>query len=354
MKEKINLTTLYTAIEDVIKKEGTSREKIAKQVKILSDNFNNFSELQKTYMEDKLSRFAYLAYFYPINVYKFLHIISFYDNYFSENNNYYFDFGAGPLTFYTALCLLKKDGKAFYAVDTNNEIMELGKKIISILNKNFSEKIILKQPQRPINTLILSNVLTEIPQNKKFEFLKDLINILDKKNSHIVALEPGTKKGFENIKLLKEFLLNLNFSDLTFCPFNKCPLECNEWCHENLYFPRSSLIQYIEDKTGLNNRFINFTYAILSKDKTPSFMFKDNTFRVVSNLLERKGDYAIYLCGKNGVNQYTLLKRHINEKNSNIKILKRGDIIELNNITKLPKGYRLDFASEIKIIKKFS
>jgi len=352
MKEKIS--NLYSIIEKIIQKENIPKERIAQQVKLLSDKFNNFNEFEKMYMENQVLRIAYLAYFYPINVYKFLHIISFYDNYFSDNKNYYLDFGSGPLTFYTALCLLKKDGKAFYAVDKNYEIMILGKKIISMINKTFSEKIILKQPQKPINTLIFSNVLTEIPQNERLELFKDLINIIDKKNSMVIVLEPGTKKGFENIKTLKEFLLNLNFSDLTFCPFNQCPLESGEWCHENLYFPRSTLIQYIEDKTGLNNRFVNFTYAILSTDKKPMLMFKDNTFRVVSNLLERKGDYTIYLCGKNGVNQYTLLKRHINEKNCNIKTLRRGDIIELNNITKLSKGYRLDSTSEIKIIKKFS
>jgi ribosomal protein RSM22 (predicted rRNA methylase) len=352
MKEKISI--LYTLIEKIIEKENISKQKIAQHVKLLSDKFNNFNASKNTYMENQLSRIAYLAYFYPINVYKFLHIISFYENYFSGNNNYYFDFGAGPLTFYTALCLLKKDGKVFYTFDKNYEIMELGKKIITMLNKNFSDKIILKEPQKPINVLILSNVITEITQNERVELIKNLINRLDKKNCIIVVLEPGTKKGFENIKLLKEFLLNFNFSDLTFCPYSKCPLINNEWCHENLYFPRSTLIQYIEDKTGLNNRFINFTYAILSTDKKPLLVFQDNTFRVVSNLLVRKGDYALYLCGKNGINQYTILKRHINEKNSIIKSLRRGDIIEVSNYTKISTGYRLDINSTIRILKKFS
>lgn len=345
------LIKLYKTIEKIIEKSGISKEKIAKEVKRLSDIFNNFNNTHN-YMDSKLSRIAYLAYFYPINVYKFIHIIDFYKDYFHDEDSY-FDIGAGPLTFYSALCLLNKKGKKFYAFDKNNNILDFGKEILTELNPSFSQKLNFEIPKEKVNNIILGNVLIE-NNNEIEKILKNTVNLLSERNT-IIIIEPGTKKGFENIKKSKNFLQNLLFEDITTCPATNCLMQKKDWCHENIIFPRSPLIQFIDNKTGLDNRFINFCYAIFSTSKSKSITFNENTFRVVSNLLERKGDFAIYLCGQNGINQYSLLKRHLNELNNKIKNLRRGDIIELTGYKKISENYyRLDETSKVKILKKFS
>lgn len=348
---KTLIEKLYQSIEKIFKNTGFSREKIALTVKNLSDIFNRFDG-KIDYMKSDALKIAYIVYFYPINVYKCLHIINFYRNFFA-NKKIYFDYGAGPLTFFTACSLQQLEGERFFAYDKNMEILELGKSVI----KDFSTKIydVLKfsMPKVKVNVVFLGNILSELNMDDAQRLFIQLIKDIDTENNLIILIEPGTKKGFNNIQQVKKLLNKYGFYFLNACPTDNCPMDTKDWCHENLIFPRSQLIEYIEQKTGLNNRFINFTYALFSTKNQQIFDFNNYTFKVVSNLLDRKGEYAIYLCSKIGLKQFSILKKHIKESNREFINLRRGDIVYINDFHRISNFYRLTENSEVKVIKKF-
>ncbi|MCX7771324.1 MAG: hypothetical protein N2202_09660 [Proteobacteria bacterium] len=345
---------LYLQTDKIIQNSSYSKEKIASTVKDLSDIFNTRDKKIFNYMETELFRIAYLAYFYPINVYKCLHILSFYREYFI-NKKFYFDLGAGPLTFYTACALAKIRADKFFAHDKNIEILQLGKYVIGKLSKNISDNILfsLPYPNIKINVIFLGNIISEIRENEIIETLSSSLKICEPKNNLIIILEPGTKAGFQNILFAKNLLKERGYQFLNTCPTETCPLTEKDWCHENLIFPRSQFIEYIENKTGLDNRFINFTYGIFSSSDNKILNFDENTYRVVSNLLDRKGEYAIYLCCKQGLQLFSLLKRHITNQNKDFIRLRRGDIVQVKNFNTLSKIHRLNENSQVLILKKF-
>lgn len=350
---EILLNKLYLTIYKIIKNSNFHKEKIASAVKNLSDIFNSPNrQINNYYMQNDVLRIAYLAYFYPINVYKCLHIINFYRDFFI-NKKIYFDYGAGPLTFFTACALQKIEGDRFFAFDKNPDILQLGKSVIKDISIKMHERLIFSLPDNNTNVIFLGNILSELEQKEMSNIFKQLLKIVDPKDNIIIILEPGTKKGFNNIKHVRNILNEYDFKFLNPCPVENCPMEEKDWCHENLIFPRSELIKYIEQKTGLNNKFINFTYSIFSTKVKKIIDFDENTFKVVSNLLDRKGEYAVYLCGRMGLQIFSILKKHLNESNTEFTNFRRGDIVYIKNFKKISNFYRLDRNSVIKIIKKF-
>lgn len=348
----INLINkLYRSINKILKNSGFSQEKIALTVKKLSDIFNDTNG-QINYMQNDVLKIAYFAYFYPINVYKCLSVINFYRDFFSNKKNY-FDFGAGPLTFYTACALLDIEGESFFAYDKNQEILQLGKSVIKDFSVKLHNNLFFSFPTKSVNVVFLGNVLSELQLEEMQQIFNKLVKIIDYKDNIIIIIEPGTKKGFHNIKLTKNLLGKYGFKFLNACPVENCPMSGKDWCHENLIFPRNTLIEYIEQKTGLNNKFINFTYGLFSTKINKIIDFNENTFKVVSNLFDRKGEYAIYLCGKTGIQLFSLLKKHLTELNTQFRNLRRGDIVYIKDFNKISNFYRLTETSDVKIIKKF-
>ncbi len=346
------LKKLYLSIDRIIQDINLPKEKIATYVKMLSDIFNRNDEQTINYMQSNVLRIAYLIYFYPINVYKCLHLIDFYYQYFS-NKKAFLDYGAGPLTFYSACALMNLEGEKFFAYDKNQDILYLGKSLIKDLSFKLYNKMNFSLPDEKVNVIFLGNVLAELEEKNITPFLEKMIKMIDMENNLLIIIEPGTKKGFKNIITAKQFLNRRGFKFLNACPTEHCPVDENDWCHENIPFPRSTLIEYIEQKTGLNNKFINFSYGFFSTNTKKAFVFHENTFKVVSNLFVRKGEYAIYLCGNMGIRLFSILKKHLNELNKEFKNLSRGDIVYIKNFYQVSNFYRLDVNSEVKIIKKF-
>lgn len=348
----ILLDKLYLLIDRIVQNTNLSKEKIASNVKKLSDIFNQTEGKTTEYMQNDVLRIAYFVYFYPINVYKCLHLINFYRDFFF-GKKVFFDYGAGPLTFYSACALMQLEGERFFAYDNNQDVLYLGKPVIKNISLTLYNNLILSFPEQKVNAIFLGNVLSELEEIKIYQLLGKILKIIDMKDNIILILEPGTKKGFKNINKAKQFLMTRGFNFLNACPTENCPVAENDWCHENLFFPRSPLIEYIEQKTGLNNKFINFTYGLFSTNVKKISVFDDNTFKVVGNLFNRKGEYAVYLCGKMGLQLFSILKKHLNEANIDFKNLHRGDIVNIKNFNKISNFYRLDTKSEVKIIKKF-
>ena len=338
---------LYDILDELFLDSKLDIKRVAKSVKELSDCYNALKPLEKDYMKDKDSRFAYLLYFYPINVFKYLQILQWQREEF-ENKKIFFDFGAGPLTFYTALAVSNIIPEALFAVDVNKDIMQDGLFILKKLNPDFAKRVEFTLPTQNVDVVSFGNVFAEMSVQDRENCIKKYLPLLNNKEKTLLILEPGTHKAFYALKDIEKFLLDKSLFKINDCPVDECPMSGKDWCHENLFFMRSKLIERIENITGLNNRFVNFCYLLMSGKKRKTSYSKD-TFRMISNLIEHKGYYLAHFCGVEGITQIELQKRDITDKNQKFTLLKRGTVVKILQLIESGTRKRLTKESLVEI-----
>lgn len=356
------MNKLYYILDQIFKKEKKDLKKISSAVKELSDIFNAESLPEKYYMSKEWFLWAYLFYFYPINVYKYLTILKYHKEIFLDKKRF-LDFGAGPLTFFTALALMGLKPEMLYALDNSNKIMKIGKGIIQEIDTELSSKIsthcidnvIPSQVNiKELDVFSFGNVLCEMGDEERRALLEKYLMNNTEKEKHILIVEPGTHESFYKLRDIERYLKEYGFSKVNGCPVIDCCLTEGDWCHENVLFPRSKLIEQIENQNRLDNRFVNFCYLLMNNKKQEYNQFSKDSYRVISNLLEYKGFYMAHLCGVGGVYKFELQKRDISNNNKNFALLRRGDIVIINDIIKKGERLRLKNGSTVNIIKRFS
>lgn len=343
---------LYEILDKLLEEKKLNLNQLSLCIKELSDIYNSSNTLTKNYMGREKARLAYLFYFYPINVFKYLQILSYHNSVFKDGMRF-FDIGAGPLTFYTALALLKKDVGALYAIDLNQDILNVGLKILKEIEGEYEDKLKLTVPLDDVDVLNFANVLNELSEDEMMCLLKKYKNIKKQDVKVILFLEPATKNSFYRLQRIGDYLKEQGYLKINHCPLKSCPLPDKEWCHENIYFPRSKLIEAVENKTGLNNKFVNYCYLLMSREDKEDFSFTSNDYRMISNLIEHKGYYMAHFCSIKGVIIFELQKRDISESNKDFTLLKRGDIVKIENVVKIGQRYRLTSDTFVKMGKKF-
>lgn len=347
------MNRLYQVLEDIFSSENLTVTKLSGYVKKLSDIFNFTLPSDKHYMKKKEFQLAYLFYFYPINVFKFYTLLNYHRDILS-NKKVFFDYGAGPLSFFTALTLAKLDAKKLYAYDKSSEILDYGRNIISKLSKGTSLTLKLQEPSENVEVLIFGNVIAEMTKTDGGDLVLKYLQSRCKKDCVLLVLEPGTHKSFYNLLNIEKKLRAQGFQKLNLCPVSSCPMSENDWCHENILFPRNRIIETIENQTGLNNKFINFCYLLMSSSNEAEFVYDEITYRMISNLIEHKGYYAGYFCGLDGIALFELQKRDITNENNNFCLLSRGDIVKITDYQEKGGRRRIVPNSYVKIVKTFT
>lgn len=347
------MNRLYQVLEKIFSSENLTVNKLSGYVKQLSDIFNFSLQSEKHYMKKKEFQLAYLFYFYPINVFKFYTLLNYHRDTFS-NKKVFFDYGAGPLSFFTALALAKIEAKKLYAHDRNNEILDYGRTIISSLSNGMSSNLKLQEPSENVDVLVFGNVIAEMAKTVGEDLVLKYLQNRCQKDCVLLILEPGTHKSFHNLLDIERKLRAQGFQKLNLCPVSSCYMSENDWCHENVLFPRSRLIETIENQTCLNNKFINFCYLLMSSSKKSEFVYDEMTYRMISNLIEHKGYCAGYFCGLDGIALFELQKRDITNENNNFCLLSRGDIVKITNYKEKGGRRRITSNSSVKIAKMFA
>ena len=158
--------------------------------------------------------------------------------------------------------------------------------------------------------VLFSYSLNEIPKNKIFSVIENAYN---QTNNFIVVIEPGTPVGFQNIKKVRELVLDLGMSILAPCTHNKlCPMEKSNWCHFSVRLPRSSIHRKIK-KGKLGYEDEKFSYIVASKKNCIQ-----KGKRVIRHPKKNKGFVVLDLCSKSKITQQIEVKN---------KKTKWGDLI---------------------------
>ena len=116
----------------------------------------------------------------------------------------------------------------------------------------------------------------------------------------IAIIEPGTMKGFDLIRTLREELIQLGGHIIAPCPHQKdCPMGGGDWCHFSARFERSSLHRQI--KSG-SLGYEDEKFAYIAASKQP--ICRPGA-RIIRHPEIHAGFIRLQLCAKDQLHTYT-------------------------------------------------
>ncbi|MFN8672315.1 MAG: small ribosomal subunit Rsm22 family protein [Candidatus Sericytochromatia bacterium] len=230
------------------------------------------------------------------------------------------DIGAGPATSTYACLDLFESIEELTLIERNNFFIEFAKNTL-IDNFPSLKANIIKDNIKNINfeknydIAIISYVLNELEDNTKLK----LINDIWEKTNFLIIIEPGTPRGFESIRKIKNLYKE---SVLAPCTHNLiCPLEENDWCHFYKRIERTKEQKYLKNATE-SYEDEKFSYLILAKN---NLLEREKRSRIIRHPKIMKGHISLKTCSENGVKEETYSAKNNNYKE--IKKLSWGDSV---------------------------
>jgi ribosomal protein RSM22 (predicted rRNA methylase) len=201
------------------------------------------------------------------------------------------DLGAGPGTAAWAAVDVFEDLSQITLVERDSGMIRLGKTLAG-------EHEVLRSAGWQISNL---EDLTELPAHDlivcsyslgEIGGAAGILRIAWRATEHAIAIiEPGTMKGFELIREMRNQLINAGGQIIAPCPHQQaCPMQGADWCHFSQRFDRSSLHRLI--KSGaLSYEDEKYSYIAASKSSVNPVKA-----RVIRHPLRHSGHTRIRLC----------------------------------------------------------
>ncbi|MDH3973924.1 MAG: hypothetical protein OEV42_06555 [Deltaproteobacteria bacterium] len=385
-----------------LKKEDplSAREfkKLALKVKELSDYFTKRQDARPDdYLRDSLLMAAYMAYFVPANLLKieiplvelFLHPrlkarteeISL------------LDLGSGPgtasagfINFFFQHLAVKGEikGVSIKVADRVKEnlheaqvfLKELWRRYESFYSEeghfNFSltaVKVDLHQmaPDSPgmrkYDLVVMSNSLVETGEGDgridcRMTMIENIAERYLKKEGALLIIEPALRDASRDLLRMRDEIIKKGELTLYSPCLDSGPCLALEnkkdWCHEVYGWQPPKIVEEIDKRTAFEKSSLKFSCLVIRKDGLSlRDLFrdgKDETFRVVSDLLVMKGEKRVFLCGHRGRIQLGRLNRDKSEKNGHFDDLRRGDIVQIKGVYAKGSLLRIGRESCFKIL----
>lgn len=233
------------------------------------------------------------------------------------------DLGAGPGTAtLAALDVLAKQSRISLSDSPNNTftatLVEQDPRMIALsqillnaqpINPVF-EQYDLRCPImfRPHDLVILSYVLNEHPLKKQMDILRQA---WEKTIQALVIVLPGTPHHFQQLLVLRQWLIDHHAVIVAPCPHNRpCPLqqgqdvqtENPDWCHFSVRTERSTHHRQLK-QAALPYEDEKFSYLIASRHPYPQ------QARLIRSPLMRKGHVIVDVCGPEKIDRQIITKR---------------------------------------------
>lgn len=212
------------------------------------------------------------------------------------------DLGAGTGTSALVLSsLFNKDDIDFTLVERNQEMIKIGKEILTHKNINYHyvETDIKKlEISENFDLIIFSYSFNEFNSNDQLELVNKFLPF----TKLLVIVDPGTPKCYESLMNIKKSISS-QYSVVAPCACKDgCPLK-NDWCHFVARLSRSTLHRYLKDGDAPFEDE-KFTYLALSNEKVDF-----NCSRVIRHPLISNNVIALKICDQNDVITKTITKK---------------------------------------------
>jgi hypothetical protein len=194
---------------------------------------------------------------------------------------------------------------------------------------------------RPFDLIILANCLNELwtesfdPTDARAGLIATTLPWLSS-NGTVMIVEPALRETSRALHRVRDRLLQDKRCNV-YSPClheNNCPalVDPDDWCHEERAWEPPAAIQQIDDEVGFIKDALKFSYLMLRTDGRTIAPRAPNTFRVVSELRELKGDTRAWVCNELGRSEIGRLDRAESEANAAWQDCERGTIVRIEGM----------------------
>lgn len=146
------------------------------------------------------------------------------------------DLGSGPATASWAACACWTGLEQITLIERDPQLLELGQRLASetgpapLRNAQWLRQDLVQNRSFPEHgCVILSYSLGELNAS-------DRQNLIDRawaaSQESLIVIEPGTPRGFSNIRTLRDHLITMGAHIAAPCPHDQaCPIPKDDWCH---------------------------------------------------------------------------------------------------------------------------
>lgn len=193
----------------------------------------------------------------------------------------------------------------------------------------------------PYDLIIMANCLNELfsasddPPIERAAVVAQLLPFLAPHGT-IMIVEPALRQTARALHHVRNHLLNQDVCTV-YSPClheEACPAldRPDDWCHEERPWQTPPAIAAIDRDVGFIKDALKFSYLLLRTDGRTIVTRNPETFRVVSELRELKGDARAWLCNELGRSEVGRLDRSESVTNAEWEACQRGSIIRLDGL----------------------
>ncbi len=193
----------------------------------------------------------------------------------------------------------------------------------------------------PYDLIIMANCLNELftsssdPPIERAAVVAQLLPFLASHGT-IMIVEPALRQTARALHHVRNHLLKQDACTV-YSPClheGACPAldRPDDWCHEERPWQTPPAIAAIDRDVGFIKDALKFSYLLLRTDGRTIVRRSPETFRVVSELRELKGDARAWLCNELGRSEVGRLDRSESVTNAEWEACQRGSIIRLDGL----------------------
>ncbi len=206
---------------------------------------------------------------------------------------------------------MSKVGKSFMAGATDKALNK-ATWIQADLSEDFAGKY-------KSDLVIASYVLNEMTNEQRLQVVDKL---WENTEQMLLIVEPGTPAGYENIRKIREHLLERGAFIVAPCPHsNKCQLEQHDWCHFTCRVQRGKLHKLVKNADA---PYEDEKYSYIAFSRKPC---KQAENRIMRHPIVEKGRIRLTVCTGDGKTVEKTVTKSQGEKYKKAKKAGCGDFI---------------------------
>ncbi len=198
----------------------------------------------------------------------------------------------------------------------------------------------------PYDLIIMANCLNELfatapdPPAEKAAVIGQLLPFLAPHGT-IMIVEPALRQTARALHQVRNHLLKQGLCTV-YSPClheGACPalVHPDDWCHEERPWHTPPAIAALDQEVGFIKDALKFSYLLLRTDGRTVVPRSPQTFRVVSELRELKGEKRAWLCNETGRPEVGRLDRKASPQNAAVDSWHRGAIVQIERIVRKEK-----------------
>ncbi len=195
----------------------------------------------------------------------------------------------------------------------------------------------------PYDLMIMANCLNELfpasvdPSAERAAVVAQLLPFLAPHGT-IMIVEPALRQTARLLHQVRNRLLKQGLCTV-YSPClheGACPAldHPDDWCHEERPWQTPPTVAAIDWEVGFIKDALKFSYLLLRTDGRTIVPRNPQTFRVVSELRELKGEKRAWLCNETGRPEVGRLDRKASPHNAAVDAWHRGAIVQIEQIVR--------------------